>query len=47
MREVHDDPAERRFELEIDGSQQIIEAYYSNGRGHLAVDGSNQSGETP
>ena len=37
MNEVHDNPVEHRFELAIDGSQEIAAAYYSNGRNHLIL----------
>lgn len=35
--EVHDNPAERRFELAIDGSHEIAAAYYAEGRDHLTL----------
>ena len=36
-RDVHDNPAENRFELAIRNSQEVAAAYYRNGRDHLVL----------
>ena len=37
MSKVRDNPAEHRFELAIDGSQEIAAAYYGIGRDHFIL----------
>lgn len=35
--DVHDNPAEHRFELEIEGSRELATAYYAAGRDYLIL----------
>lgn len=37
MNEVHDNPAKLRFELAIDGSQEIAAAHYSREKDYLVL----------
>jgi predicted GNAT family acetyltransferase len=37
MNMVHDNPAEHRFELAVDGSDDVAAAYYGIGRNHLIL----------